>query len=188
MRYLFNGGWKFLETDTEREYDEVKERRAEFEEVELPHDWLIFDSTDLYRDGKGWYSKDFEYGEGDEKRCFITFEGVYMDSEIYVNDVKAFEWKYGYSSFTFEITGFLKQGKNNITVSATYQNPNTRWYSGAGIYRDVWLNITEDTYFPQDGVYIASKPEGSDYIMQVDAEVCGEKAENCKVLVDIDKA
>ncbi|MCR4834731.1 MAG: DUF4982 domain-containing protein [Butyrivibrio sp.] len=187
MRYLFNGGWIFLETDLSADYASVQAKKDIFKQVELPHDWLIYDSTDLYRDGIGWYSKDFEYDQPEDKRCFITFEGVYMDSEVYVNGTKVFEWKYGYSSFSLELTKNLKQGTNNITVSARYQNPNTRWYSGAGIYRDVWLNITQDTFIPQDGVYISYRPdEDGNYLMQVDTEVCGKEAAKAEVIVDLE--
>ncbi|MCR4901270.1 MAG: DUF4982 domain-containing protein [Butyrivibrio sp.] len=185
MKYLFDGDWKFLETGLDADFDEITSCKDKFEKVEIPHDWLIYDSTDLYRDGIGWYSKDFEYKETG-KRCFITFEGVYMDSEIYVNGQKAFEWKYGYSSFSFEMTGFLKNGLNNITVSCRYQSPNTRWYSGAGIYRDVYLEIKEDTFIPVDGVYISSKASGDDFILNIDTEVCGKKDSDVKIIVDID--
>ena len=176
MKFLFNGRWKFYETDLDATYQTAMERKNEFKPVEVPHDWLIYDSRDLYRDGMGWYTKDFEM-EFEGKRVFLTFEGVYMDSEVYVNGHKAFEWKYGYSSFTFEITRFLVEGTNNVTVSARYQNPNTRWYSGAGIYRNVWVNITEDTYLPENGMYISSHKDGNDYIVHIETEVAGPEAD-----------
>ena len=71
--------------------------------VDIPHDWLIYDSLNLYEDSTGWYLKRFRYEET-EKRAFLTFEGIYMDSTVYVNGQKAGEWKYGYSTFTLEIT------------------------------------------------------------------------------------
>ena len=115
MRYLFDGGWRFLETSLDVHYDDLLRRKDEFEgsfnKVEIPHDFLIHDSDNLYKDATGWYSKDFEYSPGSGHRCFITFEGVYMDCTIYVNDKCAFEWKYGYSSFSFEMTDYLHQGR-----------------------------------------------------------------------------
>lgn len=207
MRYLFDGGWKFLETGLDADYDDLLKRRDEFEDsfakVEIPHDFLIHDSDNLYKDATGWYSKDFEYcpdpgmgsspaasasddeqsfENGDElsasscHRCFITFEGVYMDCTIYVNDKRAFEWKYGYSSFSFDMTDYLRRGSNNISVFIRHQSPNTRWYSGAGIYRDVWLTITDSTYLAIDGVYLSTRPKGDDYVLRVETEVCGERA------------
>ena len=186
MRYLFDGGWKFLETDLGTSYEDIQKLKGNFKKVEIPHDYLIYDSTDLYRDGMGWYSKDFEYDQESSKRCFITFEGVYMDSEVYVNGQSAWIWKYGYSSFTFEITQYLVTGTNNITVSTRYQNPNTRWYSGAGIYRDVWINITGETCLANDGVYISSRPQGDDFILRVESEVCGTRAQEAVIKAVID--
>ncbi len=180
MRYLFNGGWKFKETELDVSYEAVIRSKDDFNAVEVPHDWLIYDSEDLYRDGKGWYTKDFVISPED-KRVFLTFEGVYMDSEVYINGKKAFEWKYGYSSFTFEISKYLVEGTNNVTVSARYQNPNTRWYSGAGIYRNVWINITSDTYLPENGMYVSSRKDGEDYILHIETEVAGPKADKVNV-------
>lgn len=62
-----------------------------------------------------------------------------MDCTIFVNGMQAGEWKYGYSSFEVRLTPFLKTGENTILVHVRYQSPNSRWYSGAGIYRSVWL-------------------------------------------------
>ena len=186
MRYLFDGGWKFLETSLDTTFDDIQKIKDDFKKVEIPHDWLIYDSTDLYRDGLGWYSKDFDYEEDADKRCFITFEGIYMDSEIYVNGKSVWTWKYGYSSFTFELTDYLQKGTNNITVSVRYQSLNTRWYSGAGIYRDVWLNITGETCLSNDGVYISSRPSGDDFILRIESEVSGSKADTASISAALD--
>jgi beta-galactosidase len=186
MRYLFDGGWKFLETSLDTTFDDIQKIKDDFKKVEIPHDWLIYDSTDLYRDGLGWYSKDFEYEEDADKRCFITFEGIYMDSEVYVNGKSVWTWKYGYSSFTFELTDYLQKGTNNITVSVRYQSLNTRWYSGAGIYRDVWINITSETCLSNDGVYISSRPSGDDFILRIESEVSGSKADTASISAALD--
>lgn len=188
MRYLFDGGWEFLETGLDTTFDDIQKQKDNFKKVEIPHDWLIYDSTDLYRDGLGWYSKDFEYNEDPSKRCFITFEGIYMDSEVYVNGKSVWTWKYGYSSFTFEITDYLRQGTNNITVSVRYQSLNTRWYSGAGIYRDVWLNITEETCLANDGVYISTRPSGDDFILRIESEVSGKDAARASISASLEGA
>ena len=168
--WLFCDGWQFLLLDTESDLEDAQERQADFCPVRIPHDWLIGDSTRLYEDGKGWYRKDFLWEE-EGKRAFLIFEGVYMDSEVYVNGRKAGEWKYGYSSFNIEITHFLQKGRNQVWVSACYRNPNSRWYSGAGIYRDVWLKVTEPVCIEQDGIYISSVPEGEDFRLRLQAEM-----------------
>lgn len=188
MRYLFDGGWEFLETGLDTTFNDIQKQKDNFKKVEIPHDWLIYDSTDLYRDGLGWYSKDFEYNEDPSKRCFITFEGIYMDSEVYVNGKSVWTWKYGYSSFTFELTDYLEMGTNNITVSVRYQSLNTRWYSGAGIYRDVWLNITEETCLANDGVYISTRPSGDDFILRIESEVSGKDAARASISASLEGA
>ena len=181
MKYLFNDGWKFLCTPVGTDYQEAKGRMAEFQEVDLPHDWLIYDSLRLYENGTGWYHKLFSWDEDPGKRAFLSFEGVYMDSTVYVNGKRAGEWKYGYSSFTFEITSLLSEGENELMVSACFQSPNSRWYSGAGIYRDVWLRVTEQVCIEEDGVYISTKKQGEDFIMQVETCINGGRPEDLQI-------
>ena len=167
---LWNDGWSFLRTDINTDLEEAVLRRDEFQPVDLPHDWLIYDARRLYEDGIGWYRKDFNWDVQD-KNVFLIFEAIYMDSTVYVNGSAAGVWKYGYSTFSFEISKYLKQGENEVIVSACFQNPNSRWYSGAGIYRDVWLKVTEKTYIPENGVYISSKRQGEDFLMRIETRV-----------------
>ncbi|MCR5032113.1 MAG: DUF4982 domain-containing protein [Lachnospiraceae bacterium] len=175
MRLLFNGEWKFLETKTGTVYQEAMERLDDFVPVQVPHDWLIFDAKDLYRDGCGWYFKKAalpaEYTPQKGKKLFLCFDGVYMDCALYVNDQKAGEWKYGYSPFTMDITAYVKEGDNRFVLSVTHQNPNSRWYSGAGIFRNVQLFIAEETYIPQNGIYVHSHRENDHYFLQVETEI-----------------
>ena len=171
MRYLFNDGWRFLKTPVGTTRQQVMEREEEFQKVDIPHDWLIYDAQNFYEDGTGWYEKRFLWKEAVGKRAFITFEGIYMDSVVYVNGLKAGEWKYGYSSFTLEVTEFLKQGENQLLVSACFQNPNSRWYSGAGIYRDVYFRVTEPVCLEEDGIYVSIKKSGEDFLLRVDTQV-----------------
>ena len=111
MKTLWNDGWVFLKTQPEENFTDVQQKAEEFQPVDVPHDWLIYDATKLYEDSRGWYRKQF-YWDGDrEKRVFLTFEGVYMDCCIYINQAPAFEWKYGYSGFTLNLVPFCKRGK-----------------------------------------------------------------------------
>ena len=75
-----------------------------------------------------------------------------MDCTIFVNGMQAGEWKYGYSSFEVRLTPFLKTGENTILVHVRYQSPNSRWYSGAGIYRSVWLKKVPAVHIASDGI------------------------------------
>ncbi|MBP5554140.1 MAG: DUF4982 domain-containing protein [Lachnospiraceae bacterium] len=180
MRYLFNKGWRFLETKVGTPLEEAMERDAEFKPVQLPHDWLIYDSTDLYRDGTGWYIRDLALDEV-KGRYFLEFDAVYMDSAVYVNGVKVCEWKYGYSAFGCEITEYVHEGTNRIAVSATYRSPNTRWYSGAGIYRNVYIRQTGDTYIARDGVYVSNRLENGKRILHIETEVLGSNASDAVI-------
>ena len=173
MRYLFNDGFRFLKTPVGTTLQQAMERENEFRPVDIPHDWLIYDSQKLYEDSTGWYEKRFFWREPEGKRAFLTFEGIYMDSAVYVNGIKAGEWKYGYSSFTLEITEYLMRGENTLFVSACFQSPNSRWYSGAGIYRNVYLRVTEPVCLETDGIYVSTKRQGEDFLLRVETQVLG---------------
>lgn len=156
-RNLFVDGWRFLKLPLESTYDEAKNKINDFEKVKLPHDWLIYNVSALYEDGKGFYLKTFSLYKDAKKKYEIYFEGVYMDTIVYVNDIKIGEWKYGYSSFYFDMTDALRDGENTIAVEICHQSPNTRWYSGAGIFRDVYFIEKDASGFATDGIYISSK-------------------------------
>ena len=100
---LFNDSWEF---QLVREGESYREDR--FIPVELPHDWLIYDCDNLYEDGTGYYRKSFKLDKKTEKRYFINFDGVYMDSTIYVNSLEVGVNRYGYSPFEFESATHLK--------------------------------------------------------------------------------
>lgn len=175
-KYLWNDGWSFHRADADAEYAPALLAGWDFDPVDLPHDWLIYDSRRLYEDGTGWYRKEFTWERDESKRAFLTFEGVYMDSSVYLNGVKAFEWKNGYSTFTLEVTDYLKRGTNEIVVRVCFKSPNSRWYSGAGIYRDVWLTVTERTYLPENGIYISTEKQGEKFLLRLDTEIEGDRA------------
>ena len=177
MKYLFNDGFHFLRTPLGTTYQQASGRLEEFQNVDIPHDWLIYDSNKLYEDGIGWYEKRFFWKEPEGKRAFLTFEGIYMDSTVYVNGSKVGEWKYGYSSLTFEITDYLVQGENQLFVSVCFQSPNSRWYSGAGIYRNVYLRVTESVCLKTDGIYVSAKRQGDDFMLRVETQILDKKTE-----------
>lgn len=181
MRKLWNDGWSFLKTEIGTEKTQLVDRYQEFEPVNLPHDWLIYDTRNLYEDGTGWYRKIFFVDELRDNRYILFFEGIYMDSTIYVNGETACQWKYGYSSFSVDMTEYLQQGENEVLVRVCFQSPNSRWYSGAGIYRDVWFSVLPATYLPENATYISTKPRGEDFILTLQTEVAGKKAEFAEV-------
>ncbi len=178
MDILFNDSWRFLKTDADFSLEEAEKAASgffdldkEFKPVEIPHDWLIWDTQNLYETGTGWYVKDFQLSEMTE-HAFFRFDGVYMDSEVFINGQKAFEWKYGYSTFTFEATKYLVYGMNRIIVCVHHVSPNTRWYSGAGIYRDVHFITKNQAYLVCDGSYVhTTELSDGDYKIEIETEV-----------------
>lgn len=169
-KILFNDGWEFAKSSLEaNSYDGLK-----FEPVDLPHDWLIYDTLNLYEDSIGWYRKKYRYRRG-QSRILLCFDGVYMDSYLYVNGRLTGEWKYGYSSFEHDITDALIEGENEILVKVVYQSPNSRWYSGAGIYRNVWLKTRDANHIVTNGIYVSSKPSEEGWKVEIDTELCINK-------------
>lgn len=171
FKQQFNNGWQFTKQPILSTYDYIKEEPVSWSEVEIPHDWLIYNTKDLYESSMGWYKKTFPMDLSSNKIVHIYFEGVYMDSTVYVNSKKVGQWKYGYSSFEFDITDYLVDGNNEIMVQVAYQSPNTRWYSGAGIYRNVWLKITDPIYIETDSIYISTREESDGWYLDIDSNI-----------------
>ncbi len=169
---LLCDGWDFSKNPYGVEYGDS----LTWERVDIPHDWLIYDAKNLYETSTGWYRRELTYTPQEKERVFLRFEGVYMDSKVYINGCLAGEWKYGYSTFEFEISKLLQEGRNLICVRVDYQAPNSRWYSGAGIYRKVWLKRYQDCRLTTDGVYISAAMDGT---LKVTVE--SERPENVPV-------
>lgn len=150
---LFNDSWQFVKLPFGSDLKEASKDNVLWQPIELPHDWLIYDTNDLYGDASGWYRKSFELNKCDDKCYFINFDGVYMDSTVYVNDREAGTNRYGYNSFEYEITDLLTDGINTVMVEVRHKSPNTRWYSGAGIFRDVTFKETSKIHIVSDGIY-----------------------------------
>ncbi len=163
---LFNDGWTFAKTGLEA----ADWAPLPFEPVDLPHDWLIWDTQNLYENGIGWYRKTFIHTKSDNQ-FLLCFDGVYMDSAVYVNGRFVGEWKYGYTSFEHEITDALADGENEVVVKVVFQSPNSRWYSGAGIYRNVWLKERESTRIATDGTYVSTRRDGDTWTVEIDTEL-----------------
>jgi len=141
--------------------------------LDLPHDWSIELDRDpaspagaaggYFPTGMGWYHKRFvapEEWRG--KKVFIEFEGVYMNAEVWLNGRFLGRHPYGYTSFHYDLTPYLNVGGENllkVQVDNTCQ-PNSRWYSGSGIYRHVWLMVAEPVHVAHWGVYVTT-PEVS---------------------------
>lgn len=150
---LFCDGWEFSKQPFGTGYSDD----FRWIKVDIPHDYLIGNTKNLYETSTGWYRKSFKYAPKPDTVVSLRFEGVYADCKVYVNGKSAGEWKYGYSTFEFEIGNLLLEGENLVAVMVNYRSPNSRWYSGAGIYRNVWLKEAPLVHIIPDGVYISTE-------------------------------
>lgn len=181
---LFNDGWQFCLCDIGTELSALPGRH--WYNVELPHDWLINDTSKLYETGEGWYRRSLTCSaEQLSGRVLLNFDGVYMNSTLFVNGKEVGSWTYGYSAFEHDITDFLHEGENELLLRVSHQSPNTRWYSGAGIFRDVMLKLRPAAYIGTNGVYIhsAPQPEGG-WTTEVETDVVGE-ASDIRMLLEV---
>lgn len=185
---LFNDDWQFCLCDIGTELSALPGRH--WYDVELPHDWLINDTSKLYETGEGWYRRSLPCSaEQLSGRVLLNFDGVYMNSTLFVNGKEVGSWTYGYSAFEHDITDFLHEGENELLLRVSHQSPNTRWYSGAGIFRDVMLKLRPAAYIGTNGVYIhsAPQPEGG-WTTEVETDVVGETSDIRMLLEVFDPA
>ncbi len=178
---LWNDNWLFCEKPLGTPEKEVLgNSNTDLQPVDLPHDWLIYDTEDLYKDGEGWYQKSFSYTPSEE-RVSLRFDGVYMNCTVYVNEKRVYDWKYGYSAFEVDITEALRDGENTVCVQVRHQSPNSRWYSGAGIYRNVWFITRPQVHLAGDGVYVHTSEQNGDYVVTVTTKAECKDADGVKV-------
>lgn len=192
----FNNGWTFHLGDVEGaeglSYDDSGWRK-----LNLPHDWAV--EGDFSKDnpsgtgggalpgGIGWYRKSFVVDEAYAgKKVFIDFDGVYMNSEVFVNGISLGKRPYGYISFRYDMTPYLKMGEENVLAVRVdnQEQPNSRWYSGCGIYRNVWLTLTHPVHVDLWGTYVTT-PQVSDEeaIVSVQTSIKNEGTADAEVKV-----
>ncbi len=177
-RESFNSNWKFERFGVHPEkpgvfIDEPKGLETttfndnKWRSLNLPHDWGIEgpfrddldNSTGLLPwKGIGWYRKSFIIPASDEgKFIFIDFDGAMANAKIWLNGQYIGEWPYGYTSFRINLTPYLNYGeKNVISVRLDTENFDSRWYPGAGIYRNVWLVKTNPVHINHWGIYLTT--------------------------------
>ncbi len=164
----FSRGWKFNLGEIQNG-QEPGINDAQWRLLDLPHDWSIegkFSKDNpatagggALPGGIGWYRKEFFVPESENNRLIsIDFDGVYRNSDVWINGHHLGKRPYGYSSFRYELTPFLLFGKKNILAVRVdnSRQPNSRWYSGSGIYRNVWLVSTEKISVAHWGTYITT--------------------------------
>ncbi|MCR5501957.1 MAG: DUF4982 domain-containing protein [Lachnospiraceae bacterium] len=175
---LFNDQWKMKLLEYKEENLCLPEEPFDgFEPVTVPNDALIGNSYELYRDCILWYMRPLSFTPDPDKRYFLYFEGVYMDSSVYVNGKKAGDWAYGYTSFSFEITDLVSKPDDRIFVGIRHKSPNTRWYGGPGINRNVFLYEVPKTFIALDSLYIHTDKPDNEYQVRVSFEVDSSEKE-----------
>jgi beta-galactosidase len=163
----FNKGWSFILGD-DSNYAKSGLDSKKWRKPDLPHDWSIegqFDSTHPARNaggalpgGIGWYTKTFTINSTG-KKVYIEFDGVHRNSEVWINGQYLGKWPYGYTAFRYELSRWLKPAGQINTVAVRVDNsqqPNSRWYTGSGIYRDVRLVVTNKTAIKHWGSFITT--------------------------------
>ena len=208
---LFNDGWKFVR-DSVSGAEQPGYDDSGWMDVDLPHDYSMMDlpgadspdkigpfskkapgngnATGHVIGGTGWYRKSFILDKKDADKSFILkFDGVYMESEVWVNGKKAGEHKNGYTPFWFDITRLLNSpGQTNvIAVKVDNTGRNSRWYSGSGIYRNVHLSVVPCVHIATWGVHVTT-PEISDAraTVSISSTIQNDSGKESKALVSME--
>ncbi|TDH23433.1 DUF4982 domain-containing protein [Segetibacter sp. 3557_3] len=179
-----NADWRFHlgEVDPTKPIDN---RDRSWRAVQLPHDWTVkqnYDpslasATGFLPGGIGWYQRTITIPAADDgKKLYLYFEGVYNRSEVFVNGQSVGKRPNGYISFGYDITPHVKYGTDNqVTVRVDHsQDADSRWYTGSGIYRDVYLVRANPVHLEQWGVYVFPEVKGSKGVLHIQTAVSNE--------------
>jgi hypothetical protein len=191
----FNDNWKFHkgEVDGAHMPDFPDEN---WQCLNVPHDWSIegpFDpslasATGYLPGGTGWYRKSFNVSESDsDKRIFVHFDGIYCNSDVWINGVNLGSRPNGFISFRYDMTPHIRYGEiNTLAVKVNHEKfADCRWYTGSGINRNVHLNITHPVHIKQWGVFIKSSDVDSESA-NVQMEVMFENSSDEQCILQVD--
>lgn len=196
-RESFNEGWMFHLGDI-REASASDFNDAGWRNLNLPHDWSIelpFDKDSptgtgggALRGGIGWYRKEFKVpASARDKLVYIDFDGVYRNSEVWINGHYLGKRANGYISFQYELSRYLKYGNEKNVIAVKVDNslqPNSRWYSGSGIYRNVWLSVRDRLHVDQWGTFVRAVAISKDSArIEIETRVRNNYRENKKAEV-----
>lgn len=188
---LLEKGWRFTREDA-AEFSETGYDDSAWQNVTIPHDWAIYGPFSIHNDkqniaitqdgqkeamehagrtgglpfvGPGWYRLSFEVPQFSAgKSCRLVFDGAMSHANVYINGEHAAYWPYGYNSFIVDATPYLKAGeKNELAVRLENYNESSRWYPGAGLYRNVHLVVTEDAHVPDWGTHVMTTELGANH-------------------------
>lgn len=194
---VFDANWKFIKADVP-DGEKINTDDKSWRTVELPHDWSIEDlpnqsdsvrgpftsasigatATGYTVGGIAWYRKHFTLSNTANKKVSIYFDGVYMNSDVWLNGHHLGNHPYGYTPFYYDLTAYLNNnGDNVIAVRVSNEGKNSRWYSGSGIYRHVWLTTTNAVHIDQWGVYITT-PQVSENNATINVQTTTTSSDN----------
>lgn len=194
---LFNMGWKFFKGNPSNAH-EISYNDSEWELVDLPHDFSILEDFSTSNEaesgflpaGTGWYRKSFVMPEKLEgKNVVLDFDGVYNEAIVYVNGTQVGNHVYGYTPFGLDITDYLNDNgaENVIAVKAIHQYPSSRWYSGSGMYRNVYLTITDAVHVDYNGTTVTTpdleSQKNGDVTVNIEADIVNDSDENASVVI-----
>ena len=191
----FTDNWKFSLTTANLEAEQPAFDDAAWRSLNLPHDWSIesdFSNKNpaspgggALPGGLGWYRKSFTIDKSWQgKQIYIDFDGVYCRSEVWINGVSVGKRPFGYISFRYDLTPHIKFGEQNV-IAVKVDNskqPNSRWYSGSGIYRNVWLTVTNPVHVDLWGTHVTT-PEVSEKSASVNVETTVKNTSKSQVKV-----
>ena len=192
-----DSGWKFTLGDPSGA-DAPSFADTAWRTVDLPHDWSIESPPDkdnpsgagggFFPNGIGWYRKTFTApADWRTKRVSVEFDGVYRDATVYLNGHKLGTHPYGYTSFTFDLTPDLNfTGPNVLAVRVDNSaQPNSRWYSGSGIYRHVRVVVTDPTHVAHWGVFVTTPKVSDDSAtVSIQTKVANDSANPANITVE----
>ncbi|MBQ9211307.1 MAG: DUF4982 domain-containing protein [Clostridia bacterium] len=170
--WLFNDGWEFTKLPLGSSREEAL--AAEWKRVQLPHDWLIWQAGDLYESADAWYRRRIAGEDIQAETVLLCFDGVYMDCDVLLNGKVLCSHPYGYTAFQVDLSGELQPGENEILVHIRHQSPNTRWYSGSGIYREVTLRKLPASYIRPDSLCTFTEQTALGWTLRAEMETAGE--------------
>ena len=209
---LLENNWKFIRDDVPQAFN-VDFDDSQWQSVTVPHDWAIYGPFDRKHDlqevavtqnnervatvktartgglpyvGVGWYRTKFTLpADVHSKRVTLLFDGAMSEARIYVNGKEACFWNYGYNSFHCDVTDFINEetGVNVLAVRSENMPQSSRWYPGAGLYRNVHLIVTENVHVPVWGTYITT-PHVSEKFASVRLRTKIENAGNSDITIE----
>ena len=198
-RVSFNDGWKF-KLDSVNHYFEPNVNDGSWRTLSVPHDWSI--EGPFSKDhpagtgggalpgGIGWYCKTFQVPASQRgKKVYIEFDGVYRNSSVFINGRPLDTRPNGYISFIYDLTPYIEYGDRSNMITVRVDNskqPNSRWYSGSGIYRNVWLTILDQSHIQHWGTFITSPViDKQEAVVNVAADVVVEKKEQVSLVITV---